>query len=64
MNHPYDEIILKTATHEADEHPELSILFKSEQHEGGPSPHPYLPLKPLVPCVMKVKFPDLLTSAY
>ena len=41
VNHPYDEIIPKTATQEVGKHPELSILFKIEWCEGGPLP-PFL----------------------
>ena len=41
INHLYDEFIPKTVAQDADECPELSILFKVKRFEGGPLP-PFL----------------------
>ena len=58
MNHPYDEIVPKTVAQDAGEHPDLSILFKIERHEGGPLPPSLLTTKPPVLSAMKLKFQD------
>ena len=64
MNHPYDEIIPKTATQEAAKYSELSILFKIKWHEGRPLPPFLLTTKVIGAMCDKLKFQDLLRSAY